>query len=340
MGLNKKELDRIVSFVKKVKELPGNEEFIADLRATIIDADTADDIISNPKIDKIYEYCIKNVLQKQAEGVYAQFPIPELIPGLVNDYVRMESFRRADNFEDFCMALYQQIECVTNATYALLDDCSFLQDIADQPAYAQSINIDGVVTYDIRNRNSNSKSKISAFIAKKEKVSNTPKAMDATKMVIYFVVCGALRMDWELLNRLYEVYYCRCLNHRGGFQTENQANTTTKVCADKYTHYLLFQSALVTYISGIQKGFSDKVLDQIEAWSESLKGKTSNEDVVEVTIESILPSIFFCKSTETNKTYHSKPGVVCPEGKIIGDTIKVQVQKIKDKDVITKVMAD
>ena len=55
MGLNKKELDRIVSFVKKVKELPGNEEFIADLRATIIDADTADDIISNPKIDKIYE---------------------------------------------------------------------------------------------------------------------------------------------------------------------------------------------------------------------------------------------------------------------------------------------
>ena len=35
MGLNKKELDRVVAFVKKVKELPGNEEFLADLRMVL-----------------------------------------------------------------------------------------------------------------------------------------------------------------------------------------------------------------------------------------------------------------------------------------------------------------
>lgn len=30
MGLDKKELDKVVAFVKKVKELPGNEEFLCN----------------------------------------------------------------------------------------------------------------------------------------------------------------------------------------------------------------------------------------------------------------------------------------------------------------------
>ena len=165
MGLNKQELDRVVAFVKAVKELPGNEEFIADLRMVLREthekkesstqpsAVTATvNTTSNPKIDEIYELCIEKIARQQAEGVYAKFPIKELIPGLVDDYVRMESFRRKDNFGDFCLALYQQIERITNSLYSQLSNCTFLDAIAQQPAYATSSYSNGMVVYNIFER--------------------------------------------------------------------------------------------------------------------------------------------------------------------------------------------
>ena len=63
----------------------------------------------NVRLDQIYEYCIQRVVRKQAEGFYKDFPLTDAIDGLVNDYCRMEEFRRRDDFACFSLSVYQQI---------------------------------------------------------------------------------------------------------------------------------------------------------------------------------------------------------------------------------------
>ena len=54
MGLDKKSLDRIVQFVKAVKDIPGNEEFIAELREVLdIKAPTGVSSSTMPNSDAI-----------------------------------------------------------------------------------------------------------------------------------------------------------------------------------------------------------------------------------------------------------------------------------------------
>ena len=139
MGLDKKSLDRIVQFVKTVKDIPGNEEFIAELRKVLNDTERPQlsivDSNIDPKIDHIYEYCIEEIARKQAKEFYADFPISEIVDGLVEDYVRMEYFRRKDNFGDFCLSVYQQIERITNVIYSNLEQCTYINDIRDIPPF-------------------------------------------------------------------------------------------------------------------------------------------------------------------------------------------------------------
>ena len=66
------------------------------------------------RLDSIYELCIEKIIREQATAFYKDFPskLEEIRPTLVNDYIRMERARRRDDFEEFCMAVYQQIECM------------------------------------------------------------------------------------------------------------------------------------------------------------------------------------------------------------------------------------
>ena len=102
-------IEKILLLSKQDKEF--NEELRKRVDITPV-ANSA--IMDDERLNQIYEYCIEKIIQNQAEEFYKDFPIPTLIPTLVKDYVRMESFRRKDSFGDFCLALYQQIECVTH----------------------------------------------------------------------------------------------------------------------------------------------------------------------------------------------------------------------------------
>ena len=327
MGLNKKELDKVVAFVK---ELPGNEEFIADLREVVNDGTHPTSNISAPKIDEIYEYCIEKVSRKQAEGIYENFPFKEHIPGLVEDYVRMESFRRKDKFEEFGFAVYQQIERITNAVFAELDGCTFLQDIATQPAYAQMEYRDGVGIYVLEKRKTakeESKYKtIADFI-----VTKPLPAMDCVRMVLYFWVWSTASFDWAIMSSFYDIYNIRCMNHRGGFQTENQTNAINRILTNRYSYYLKFQNTLDFFISGIRRGAEENVLAKLKAWSESLKPQKRL-----VTITSILPAIFFGKDAN-GVSYEST--CKSPAEKVVGDKITVTIEQINEKSKITKVLS-
>ena len=132
--------DTIESILHKVIQLTRqNPEFNTELRKALEITPSAMSIsIDEGKLDNIYEYCIEQILKKQANEFYQDFPIKSIIPSLVDDFVRMESFRRKDAFGDFCLALYQQIECITNC----ICENSKLNQIAEkmwgQSAYVKS----------------------------------------------------------------------------------------------------------------------------------------------------------------------------------------------------------
>lgn len=70
--------------------------------------------VSDARISDIHEQCIEEILQEQASDFYKDFVIETLRPQLISDFVKMEHWRRRNNIQEFCMALYQQIEAITN----------------------------------------------------------------------------------------------------------------------------------------------------------------------------------------------------------------------------------
>ena len=57
---------------------------------------------------------VEQKIEKQATEFYNSFPIQEIKDQLIQDYKKMEHERRRDDFENFCLCLYQQIENITN----------------------------------------------------------------------------------------------------------------------------------------------------------------------------------------------------------------------------------
>ena len=110
--------EKIKSTLNKIFQLTQqNTEFDTELRKKLVLFPSANSvIIDDERLNQIYEYCIEKVARKQGEEFYSSFPIPSITSSLIDDYVRMEYFKRKDNFQDFCLALYQQIECIINFT--------------------------------------------------------------------------------------------------------------------------------------------------------------------------------------------------------------------------------
>ena len=106
MAQNKEQLDKLLGFISTIIQDPGNEEFTKKLRALVSPNGESGAFAvsagSNSKIDSIYELCIERIIHDQAVRFYNGFPIEELKSSLIADFVRMEHFRRKDNFDDFC----------------------------------------------------------------------------------------------------------------------------------------------------------------------------------------------------------------------------------------------
>lgn len=138
MGLDKKELDKVVAFVKKVKELPGNEEFIADLRMVLrekretkvappevsVTNIVTTDATTNPKIEAIEKYLgLDYQLDVTTPSIdYSFITNAEVRNQLVSDYREMLRCRygtrghRVDFFE-FCRYVQLQSEALLNYYY-------------------------------------------------------------------------------------------------------------------------------------------------------------------------------------------------------------------------------
>lgn len=236
------------------------------------------------KIDSIYEYCIEEVLKSQAEDFYKDFPdeLQPIVGQLITDYIRMESFRRKDNFGDFCLALFQQIEGITNK----LCETRVLNDIAEKmwgyPAYVEGLEHENnKKALDISRRKGTYPIASLIFLKGKEsKASQSLQslyALDKIRSVIYFVGYNAkMRVsdydDYvEMCGLMSDIYNCRNTNHRGSTQLPYEEEARVRIWAMRSFYYFKFMGALAQFIDYVRNGM--KGLHEVATYAATLKKK-------------------------------------------------------------------
>ena len=103
-------LTQFVSIVDEILKIEGNAWLIDELLLTIENHATYAQLRKHPLITRIHEYCVEEIIEKQAEEFYKDFPIEEIKEQLIFDFKEMEHQRNRDNFWKFSLHIYRQIE--------------------------------------------------------------------------------------------------------------------------------------------------------------------------------------------------------------------------------------
>ncbi len=238
-------------------------------------------IIEDERINQIYEYCIEKIIRKQAEEFYKDFPLESIIPSLVEDFIRMESFKRKDNFGDFCLSLYQQLECITNKLCESQKLTNITEKLWGYPAYIKQ---EQGKELSIDNRLDSSKYTIAELIfwgqnkfEKTQKTLQTQYANDKIRIIVYFLgyKCMMKSSDYnsynEITSLLYDIYKCRNMNHRGNTLNNWEIETQNRILPLKSFYYFKFHGVLAQYIEFVKSGL--KALDEIHEYSKTISTK-------------------------------------------------------------------
>lgn len=272
--------------IEKIYQLTKQDtEFNDELRKKLgITSSASSALIDDERLNQIYEYCIEKIIRRQADDFYKDFPFDTIIPNLIDDYTRMESFHRKDNFGDFCLALYQQIECITNK----ICESATLSDITDKmwgyEAYVKST--ENGTEADISERSGsyriadlifpgeNRNTGMLHAVEKSMKSLQNQYAYDKIKIVVYFYGFGAKMKsnDYdgfrEITGLLNDIYQCRNMNHRGNTPTSWETETLSRIESLKSFYYFKFLGVLAQYVDMIKKGYN--VIPDIANYSKTL----------------------------------------------------------------------
>lgn len=230
------------------------------------------------RINQIYEYCIEEIIRKQANEFYKDFPLLSIKDTLIGDFVRMESFRRKDNFGDFCLALYQQIECMTNRLCEKKELSDITEKMWGYPAY---LKVEKGKELSIYNRSGDYtiasllfRDKTNAF-EKSRKSLQTQYAIDKIRIIVYFLGYKAMMKgsDYdsfiEITLLLNDIYQCRNMNHRGNSQNQWEKETFARIIPLKSLYYFKFLGVLAQYVEYIKEGWG--YIPELKKYSDSIE---------------------------------------------------------------------
>lgn len=269
-------LDKVVLLTQQ------NEEFGENLRKALeIEPSASVAFMQNNQIDEIYEYCIEQILKKQAQDFYKDFPISRIKNGLIDDFVRMESFRRKNNFGDFCLALYQQIESIANS----LCENAKLNDVAlkmwGYPAYVKNDKNSTIKDrvdsdYSIAKLvfSGNDKDGNPNFVSKSHQSIQTFTAREKVRTIIYFVCYQATMKSAdfnsyiEITNSISDIYQCRNMNHRGNTLTDWEKQTLDRILPLQSYYSFKFMGVLAQFVHDVVRGFNN--IDQLYKYTENI----------------------------------------------------------------------
>ena len=257
----KEKLEKLVNLVVELTNKQGNE-WIIDSILEKKGSKKTDLNSSSKELKQIYEHCLKKIIVKQANDFYLNFKIIELKTRLINDFIRMETFRREDNFEDFCLALFQQIEAIVN----FLSTEDFKKSL-------YNLKEDDVCKK--KNKNSNQFEShrlwqlLFPFIKEEVKVDmiNNKFHMPIIKwdisekfraILFEFYFDKKIHQYYDFYNKIIlfdELYQSRNLNHRNGFRTDKQQKIIDKVVSESDRYYYKFLAFLEDFTSKINNNY-------------------------------------------------------------------------------------
>lgn len=291
MEENKKAaIEKIYQLTKQDAEF--NEELRKKLGMTSV-ANSA--FIDDERLNQIYEYCIEKIIAEQADNFYKDFPIKEIVDQLKHDFIRMEEFRRKNRFDDYALALYQQIEGIIN--YIFLQE-SFIKTINllwNKISYTTQKGEQRTISTDVFGSGE--------YLTKglERAKENQFIVYDKIKCVIYFIGGYWLANRYpaefvKLSEEIYNIYLCRNTNHRGSTQ-----NDKTREKIDSYNvsfafSYFKFNAALVEFVNIVQRGWNKFPPCIIEAEIYSIlssvcfikrEGATENEQLPDFLMNSV-----------------------------------------------------
>ena len=278
----KSTIDKIVRLSKQ------NPEFDSELRKRLEITSSANyALVEDERISQIYEYCIEKVIRSQAIDFYKDFPLKSIIPTIVEDFVRMETFRRKDNFGDFCLSLYQQIECITNK---LCTNPSLSAVVEKMMGHSPYVKFGKNIETTIGNRvvgeytiaallfpGQNKKTGLPYSIEKSKVTLQSQYANDKMRILVYFIGYKTLMKisDYdsyiEFTSLLSDIYQCRNMNHRGNTLNKWEQSTLNRISPLKSFYYFKFMGVLAQYVDYIRNGFD--YIPELKKYSDSIKEK-------------------------------------------------------------------
>lgn len=296
MKADKEKLSKLLSFVEEMAEQPGNEWFKTALQQKF--GITLSEIKQSPQIEEIYEFCIGKVMTKQAVAFYKDFPITGINSELVKDYVRMERYRRENNFGDFCLAAFQQLELIINhlTNEQLLD---YVRKNLEKISYRVKTGKDKFDDKKLRDlifrpdiTKEELKTKIDGGFEKwyfSEKL---------TIVVYYYMYSCEVKYHpafKEYVLNINNLYQIRNTNHRGSKVTDWQQNVIDDIMANKERNFIRFLALLDEFTEKIITFFKQRPKhEKVPAGNSSnsgLKLPAPNEPSLAV------------KTTEANKKF-------------------------------------
>lgn len=270
--------DKLTSTIDKITRLTQqNAEFDMELRKQLNVASANSVLSEDERINQIYEYCIEEIIRKQANEFYTDFPLQSIKDTLIGDFIRMESFRRKDKFGDFCLSLYQQIECITNKLCEKKDLSDITEKMWGQPAYLK-IEKDKEPSIYSRSGDYTIASllfgKTNAF-EKSRKSLQAQYAIDKIRTIVYFLGYKAKMKNsdfdsfLEITSLLNDIYQCRNMNHRGNTQNQWEKDTYDKIIPLKSLYYFKFLGVLAQYVEYIKEGWG--YIPELKKYSDSIE---------------------------------------------------------------------
>lgn len=274
MGQDKKQLTKLLQFVKELYDHPDNSEFAAGIQDLVLSDLRLEGNRENwsKQINEIYELCLRKNLREQAEDLYKDFPLTSIIGKLVELYVSMENARRANDFDSFGRYLFLQIELIVGT---IIKEDSFVklyESIRNMKPLTfynretkKSFRADFVPSKLSRNGSEETasiKDTVDKYLLFSGERLGKPivslHALEKCRVVMY-TVCYRAKIDrWPKkdFDTLYSIYNVRNHeSHAGGDITEVQRGYYERLITDKTKNYLRFLGFLLDFIKGISSNY-------------------------------------------------------------------------------------
>ncbi len=260
MKFNKENLIKLLKLVEEISKQPGNEWFKTELVKNVT---ISSDVINPSAIDEIYEHCIKLIIKDHAQKFYFHFKLLDIKEKLIEDFIRMEKFRRDDNFEDFCLAAYQQLESIISR---LIKDPHFIEYFRQNKDLPAVLKFDMATQTFVRKGNqtigklifsTSDNNRINNFLI--GKIDDWYFTYKFRAVLYLFYFNKEIKTNTDLFDRVYKIgnylYQGRNLNHRGSVQTQYQQEIIDDLIPNQHKYYFKFLGFLEDFISSINENF-------------------------------------------------------------------------------------